>query len=122
MTAKIILVDDDRNNARLIKMLLEMDGFDVTICPNIPQAIESTTNETNAFVIDCHLAGGANGLDLLRAIRNGDTNASTEVPVIVTSGDYRQNSQSMASGANKFMLKPYPPTDLSEELNKLLGQ
>lgn len=119
---KIIVVDDDHTNSSLIKMLLELDGFSVEACEDQAKAEAVTTQETIAFVIDCHLARGKSGLDLLRAIRAGNTEAATDTAVIITSGDYRREEESMEAGANLFLLKPYPPNTLSEVIVDILAK
>jgi len=119
---QIIVVDDDNTNSSLIKMLLELDGFSVETCEDQSKAEKAAALDTKAFVIDCHLARGRSGLDLLRAVRAGETNAKKETAVIITSGDYRQEKESLESGANLFMLKPYPPNSLSETLTDLLAK
>ena len=120
--SKVIVVDDDNTNSSLIKMLLELDGFSVVTCEDQKRAESAASPDTKAFVIDCHLARGRSGLDLLRAIRSGETEANKETAVIVTSGDYRQEEESLESGANLFMLKPYPPDTLSQALTELLAR
>ena len=119
---QIIVVDDDNTNASLIKMLLELDGFSVATCEDQVNAEAAATSETQAFVVDCHLARGRSGLDLLRAIRAGKTNAPAETAVIVTSGDYRLEEESLKSGADLFLLKPYPPNTLSEVIGNILAE
>lgn len=118
---RIVVVDDDPSNSSLIKLLLEMDGHSVVTSPDIASAKTVADGSTDAFLIDYHLARGANGLDLLRDIRQGNTPASADSVVIVTSGDYRRETEARAAGANKFMLKPYPADALSQELSRLLA-
>lgn len=120
--SKIIVVDDDNTNSSLIKMLLELDGFSVVTCEDQIKAESAASLDTQAFVIDCHLARGRSGLDLLRAVRAGETKAKKDTAVIITSGDYRQEDESIESGANLFMLKPYPPNTLSEALAEMLAK
>lgn len=119
--ANIILIDDDRTNANLIKMLLEMDGFSVKVGPDLQQARALIQETTDAFIIDCNLARGDNGIDLLKEIRNGETPVAKNIPVIMTSGDDRRSREADESGATQFLLKPYSPSKLSEELSKLVG-
>jgi len=116
----IIFVDDDRTNTFLIKTILEMDGFEVTICPDVDRACEAAQNGVDAFVIDCNLANGDDGVALLKAIRSGRTAAELTIPVIVTSGDDRRCNDADKEGATQFLVKPYSPSILSEELNRLL--
>jgi two-component system chemotaxis response regulator CheY len=117
----IHLVDDDKTNANLIKLLLEMDGFKVLISPDLNHARNSLTPEIEGFIIDCNLSHGDNGIDLLRDIRSGRTPMPPNSPVIMTSGDDRRSQEAEASGATIFLLKPYSPSKLSEELKRLTG-
>lgn len=118
--SNIIVVDDDPTNITLTKLLLELDGYSVTTCFDITSAKASAGDGTDAFLIDCNLARGANGIDLLRDIRSGTTGAEEEVVVIITSGDYRREVEASEAGADMFLLKPYPPESLSDNLAKLL--
>lgn len=117
----VIVVDDDPTNTSLIKLLLEMDGFSVQTSADIAGALDLSRGNTDAFLIDCHLERGSNGLDLLKDIRMGGTAAASDTVVIVTSGDYRREVDAEVAGADLFLLKPYPPDTLSIKLNELLS-
>jgi two-component system chemotaxis response regulator CheY len=116
----IILVDDDRTNTVLLKRLLELDGFRVIVTPDVKRARDAAENGVDAFVIDCNLAQGDDGVDLLLAVRQGITRAPMDIPIIMTSGDDRRRSDANAAGASRFLIKPYSPSKLSKELNDLM--
>lgn len=78
-------------------------------------------SDTAAFVIDCNLARGASGIDILQTIRRGDTQAPANAIVIMTSGDHRLEEQTYTNGANQFLLKPYSPDVLSTNLQNFLA-
>lgn len=118
---RIIVVDDDQTNISLLKMLLEMDGFDVEACVDSIQAKQAAVGGVDAFLVDYNLAGGKNGLDLLRDIRAGQTSAAQNTLFIMASGDHRREAEAHAAGVDMFLLKPYSPTDLSEELGRLIA-
>jgi len=118
---RIILVDDDRTNTTLISMLLEMDGFAVVACPDVERAQQAAVVGADAFIIDCNLAHGDDGIELLRSIRVGLTGADPEVPVIMTSGDDGRSGDAELTGATRFLVKPYSPGTLSTHLSELLG-
>ena len=117
----VILVDDDKSGTNLVKMLLEMDGFRVTVCPDSARAKKAATNGADAFIIDCNLSPGDDGVDLLKEIRAGSTNAPPEIPIMMISGDDRRFQAAEEAGATGFLLKPYSISALSEELNNLLA-
>lgn len=116
----IILVDDDRTNTVLLKRLLELDGFKVIVTPDVRRARDAAENGVDAFVIDCNLAQGDDGVDLLLAVRQGTTGAPIDIPIIMTSGDDRRMTDAEAAGASRFLIKPYSPSALSNELNELM--
>ena len=120
--SKIILVDDDRTNTTLIKRLLEMDGFTVLVCPDVQRAKEASLDGVDAFVVDCNLSYGDDGIDLLIAIRNGSTAAESSIPVIMTSGDDRRHAAAEQAGATRFLIKPYSPSVLSTQLSEMFPQ
>ena len=118
---RIIVVDDDQTNVSLLKMLLELDGFQVDACTTIEQAKTAAANGVQAFVLDVNLSRGTSGIDLLRDVRAGETAAATDTIVIMTSGDHRRQSECQNAGADQFLLKPYPPNALSGYINDLLS-
>jgi DNA-binding response OmpR family regulator len=119
--AKVIVVDDDPSATMLIRMLLELEGFEVTTSFDRSSAIEAATPETATFIIDFNLGYGGNGADLIRAIRAGTTGAPSTVPTILVSGDQRVEQEALAAGANVFLLKPYSPSHLSETVHRLIA-
>ncbi|PID84914.1 MAG: hypothetical protein CSA11_01070 [Chloroflexi bacterium] len=118
----VILVDDDMTNTSLMQMLLEFEGYRVIACRNVQEAKIAAADGADAFVIDCHLAGGISGLSLLRDIRAGETAVSPNTVVIMASGDSRLEVESLESEADRFLLKPFPPNDLSGELEKFIAE
>ena len=117
----LIIVDDDRTNTQLVQILLEMDGFKVIACPDSARARAAATDGIDAFVIDCNLSQGEDGIELLRAIRSGKTGAPHTIPVIITSGDDRRQYEATENDATLFLLKPYSASFLAEELGRLLN-
>lgn len=119
---RIALVDDDRVNTQLIQILLEEDGFDVVICPDLARIEEAAQEGLDLLMIDVHLARGEDGLALLQAIRAGQTAAPADIPVVITSGDDRRQEEARLAGASDFWLKPYSPSRLSDKLADLISQ
>jgi CheY-like chemotaxis protein len=113
-----MLVDDDRTITSLLQTLLELDGYTVTTVPRgdlvIPKALEF---QPDVIVMDVHI-GDADGLDVLRSLRQHADLQS--LPVIMSSGMDLED-QCKAAGATAFILKPYPPDQLSEAIQKVLS-
>lgn len=120
--AQIIVVDDDPTNSTLTKMILEMDGYQVAACLDAKEAEAAITTATQLFVIDVNLARGLSGIDLLRSIRQNQSQVPPDTIVIMTSGDHRREFECRQAGANEFFLKPYTPNILSDHIQKLLSK
>ncbi len=114
---KILIVDDDRTTARLLVTLFELEGFAVVANPR-PDAVRATAREQHpdALLVDCHLAD-RDGLDVLREMR-ADPEFRT-LPIVMTSGLDR-SAECMRNGANAFVLKPFPPSELIETVRRVL--
>ncbi|MCC7361075.1 MAG: response regulator [Anaerolineales bacterium] len=117
MAKKVLVVDDDRTMNTLLKTLLELDGFAVVMASRgevvLPLALEE---RPDAVLMDVRIAE-ADGLDLLRQMRRHPE--LNTLPVIMCSGmDLEQ--ESLIAGADAFILKPYPPEQLTSTLKKVL--
>jgi DNA-binding response OmpR family regulator len=120
--AKVIVVDDDPSATMLIRVLLEMEGYEVVTSFDRRSAIDAASAETATFIIDFNLGYGGNGLDLIRTIRQGKTGAPSAVPTILMSGDQRVEEEALAAGADVFLLKPYAPSALTETIHRLIAE
>ncbi len=108
---KIMLVEDDHTMRSLLKTLLEMEGFTVLFGAGHAENLfeELRREKPELVVMDVHLAGGVNGIDLLNSIREDPDLKHTRI--IMTSGmDYRTDS--LKAGADAFLQKPYMVEDL----------
>jgi DNA-binding response OmpR family regulator len=119
--SKVLLVEDDPTMFSLLSTLLSMEGFDVYRAeedsePGIIHAVRQSNPDL--VLMDVNLRQ-ANGLDILRRLR-ADV-SSPKVRVIISSGmDYTVECRQ--AGADCFMLKPYMPDDLVQEIRDLLAQ
>lgn len=116
--AKVMIVDDDQTTVSLLKMLLELDDFEVeTVALGanvIPQAEQF---HPDIFLMDYHLTD-THGVDVLRDIRQHTTFST--IPVIIASG-MDVEDEVMQAGANKFLVKPFEPSELPILFNQLIN-
>ena len=118
MPKKVMIVDDDRTMNSLLKTLLELDGFAVVLAPRGEIVLSTALKEKpDAILMDVHIAD-TDGLELLRQLRQNP--ALKAIPVVMSSGmDVEDGAK--AAGATAFILKPYPPEQLSAVLKKVLS-
>lgn len=107
---RIGVIDDDSATRSLVKMLLELEGFQVfdlsTDIDEILQSIERL--RIQALFIDVHLHNQS-GLDIVKTIRSH--HQFSTVKILMTSG-MEVEDKCMAVGADGFLLKPFMPAQL----------
>ena len=116
---KVMVVDDDRTMVTLLRTLLELDGYQVVQPKNAASVLESIAAERPDLVLMDVFLKAHDGIDLVRGLRKLPELAQT--PVVMTSG-MDVSEQSLAAGANSFMLKPYDPDVLLQTIRSQLGQ
>jgi CheY-like chemotaxis protein len=111
---KILLADDDYTMVALLKTLLGMEGYRVaTLMDKSGDLLENIRLEKpDTLLIDIFL-GDRNGLDIVRQVRQSPD--FDHIKIILTSG-IDKTKESLAAGADGFLLKPYMPDQLLDLL------
>jgi two-component system alkaline phosphatase synthesis response regulator PhoP len=113
-----MLVDDDESILKLLKMLLVLEGFEVTTALRGALGLElAQQTPPDLFMVDYHL-NDMSALDFMVAVQN-DAVLSQKPLVVVSGRDVEQRV--LAAGATAFFLKPYDPTQLIADLRALLA-
>jgi two-component system nitrogen regulation response regulator NtrX len=103
-TRHVVVVDDEPNIGRSLRLILEGEGYRVTTCESIAAFhAERRKGRADLYLIDLRLPDG-NGIDLLRSIR--ETESSTPVVLISGHGSIRDAVDATRSGAFDFLEKP----------------
>ncbi len=114
---RIMLIEDDPTMVLLLKLLLEMEGYEVSLYGDATQAAALSAmlaEPPDLILLDINLQR-MNGLELLKQMRlDARLNA---VKVVMTSG-YDSSDTCLKAGANAFLLKPYMPDDLIGQIKK----
>src|SRR2546425_647726 len=101
---RILIVDDEENIGRSLRLILEREGYTVSVCGSAAQFhAHPDVRRADAFLFDVRLPDG-NGIDLLRAIRQGENGA----PAIMISGHgtIADAVEATRAGAFDFLEKP----------------
>ena len=116
MKKKILLVEDDVSISRLLKTLLEIEGFEVSTSDGDVKKVPEMLGQfqPDFLILDYHLKKYT-GIDVLRLLKKG---GSIPRPfILVTSGEDRRE-QCFQEGADGFLLKPYMPSEMIDWLRE----
>ncbi len=116
MTNKVLLIEDDRTMLTLLGTLLRLEGYEILRLESEESLDEIIAylreNKPDLILLDVNLRK-VNGFDVLRTLRRDRELQHTRV--IMTSGmDYSERCKK--EGADGFILKPYMPEDLIEQI------
>ena len=113
---KVLLIEDDPTMLSLLETLLEIEGFEVKIVNDYSSILEHVESESPDLVLmDVHLKE-IDGLEVLASLKK-DQNLE-KIKVIMASGlDYK--NQSIQTGANDFIQKPFMPDELVSKIKRL---
>src|SRR5437667_5063612 len=101
---RILIVDDEENIGRSLRLILEREGYTVSVCGSAAQfQAHPDVRRADAFLFDVRLPDG-NGIDLLRSLRQSENGA----PAIMISGHgtIAEAVEATRAGAFDFLEKP----------------
>jgi two-component system nitrogen regulation response regulator NtrX len=100
----ILIVDDEPNIGRSLRLILEGEGYSVTVCESVAK-FHAQRHQARAdlYLLDVRLPDG-NGIDLLRSLRQSDD--ATPAVMISGHGTIRDAVEATRSGAFDFLEKP----------------
>lgn len=113
----ILVIDDEIQAQRLLRLNLEPLGYRIVIQGRCEGAIEAIEiHQPDLILLDLKLSDG-NGFDLCYRIRD-----VSNVPIIILSG-YSQISdkaRAFSAGADDYLVKPYDPMELAARIQAIL--
>jgi two-component system, NtrC family, nitrogen regulation response regulator NtrX len=101
---RILIVDDEENIGRSLRMILEREGYAVNVCKSVAEFTRHPdAGRADAYLLDMKLPDGS-GIDLLKAVKQNGANA----PAVMISGHgtIADAVEATRAGAFDFLEKP----------------
>jgi CheY-like chemotaxis protein len=120
MSPRVLVVDDDPQVLRLMRVNLEMEGYDVVSAPDGAEALEAIINERPDVVVCDVMMPGIDGLTVLRNLRSNPR--TSKIPFVVVSAKAQRSDVKAAldMGADRYITKPFDPQELLDAVEHLL--
>ena len=112
----ILVIDDDREMIRLLKKVLEREGYIVETAVNGVQGLLLVREKTYDLVITDLKMPGMSGLELMQRVRS--ILPDQKIILITAYSDVNNYIHAMGSGAFEFMNKPIKMRDLKVVVHK----
>ena len=113
----ILVVDDDSMYTTMLRIILEGNGYTVTMIESAVRALDSLDfNEYDLILLDVVMPD-VDGLDLCRRIR-----ATSRVPILFVTvrSDMSDRKLGLRAGADDYLAKPFDPQELLARIRALL--
>jgi two-component system, OmpR family, KDP operon response regulator KdpE len=110
---RVLVVDDERQILRALKVILRDAGYDVVEATTVEEALDrAAVRPPDAAIIDLVLPDGS-GVDLCRRLRDWST-----MPILVLSaiGEEDAKVEALEAGADDYVTKPFGPRELVARL------
>jgi two-component system KDP operon response regulator KdpE len=118
LDAKILVVEDEARLVRLIRAVLETQGYKVTVAPTGERALDAVALEMPDLVLlDLRLPGGMDGFEICRRIRE-----FSMVPVVMLTASAREEEKlaGFDAGADDYITKPFSARELLARVQAVL--
>jgi CheY-like chemotaxis protein len=120
--SKVLLVEDEEQLRRVMKDLLERDGYVVTEAKDGIQALDQVDRHApDIIVLDLNLPG-LDGYSVLQQLRSRPATRGIPVMVLTAKGDEDNEVRVFELGADDFITKPFRARALSARLEAVLGR
>ena len=115
---KILLVEDDNANAKLVAKLLNSEGYSVDTATTAKEAQKSLDTAHYALIVlDWNLPDGC-GYALLLEVR--ELGIDSQVLMLSANSEIEHRVQALNGGADDYLCKPYSQIELLARINSLL--
>jgi DNA-binding response OmpR family regulator len=113
----VLIVEDDRNTAALIKTYLEKEGFQTVVVFDGEEALEMIKTSNPGFVILDIMLPKMDGWEVCRRLRS-----FSDVPVLMLTAREEEIDRvlGLSLGADDYVVKPFSPRELLERVKAIL--
>lgn len=121
MSAKILIVEDERDLAEIVKAKLSDAGYRVAVLTDPTRAF-SVIKEKGVDLVICDvMMPKLSGYELCRAIRKDPQIYATPVLMLSAMGEPQEIQHALEQGANGYLVKPFNLGRLFQEVKDLLA-
>lgn len=115
--SKVLVVDDDINIVKLIKLYLEKEDYEVVTANNGREALEIYNREDPSIIVLDIMMPELDGNAVCREIRK-----TSNVPIIMLTakGETFDKVLSLELGADDYIVKPFDPKELTARIKAIL--
>jgi pilus assembly protein CpaE len=120
---KILVVDDDPNVQRLLRVTLKQEGFDVVVAGDGAEGLKMWETEEPALILLDVTLSKLDGYEVATKIREAE-GTTGHVPIIMLTAEkeVEQKVRGLRAGADDYLVKPFHQAELLARMKSLLAR
>ncbi|WP_322802327.1 response regulator transcription factor [Thermoflexus sp.] len=120
--ARILIAEDERDIRELIVFTLEFGGFQVIAATNGEEAVElARQHRPDLIILDVRMPR-MTGYEACRILKSQEETRAIPVVFLSAKGQEAEIRQGMEAGADAYILKPFAPDELIQQVQALLNR
>ncbi len=116
----VLVVEDDRSAAEILRMRLEAQNFEVHCARNGHEALKVVECKSLVLVVLDIMMPGMNGTDVCDVLRHDARTHAIPIIVVTAFDDFRTRKECERLGANLFLTKPLNGKLFDHKVRELL--
>ncbi len=122
MPQKILIADDDVETLRLIGLMLQRQGFEISAASNGAQALEMCHNSLPDLIILDVMMPDMDGYQVTRQLRQDAGTADIPILMFTAKSQVEDKVTGYEAGVDEYITKPIHPAELVARVKALLSR
>lgn len=122
MAEKILIVDDDLDTLRLVGLMLQRQGYQISAATNGQQGLEKAFDEDPDLILLDVMMPDMDGYEVTRRLRQNPSTAETPILMFTAKSQLDDKVIGFEVGVNDYLTKPTHPSELQARVKTLLAR
>jgi len=122
MSEKILIIDDDLDTLRLVGLMLQRQGYQISAATNGQQGLEKAFEEDPDLILLDVMMPDMDGYEVTRRLRQNPSTLQTPILMFTAKTQLDDKVIGFEVGANDYLTKPTHPSELQARVRTLLAR
>jgi pilus assembly protein CpaE len=122
MAEKILIIDDDLDTLRLVGLMLQRQGYQISAATNGQQGLDKAFEEDPDLILLDVMMPDLDGYEVTRRLRQNPSTVETPILMFTAKTQLDDKVVGFEVGANDYLTKPTHPTELQARVKALLAR
>jgi CheY-like chemotaxis protein/MinD-like ATPase involved in chromosome partitioning or flagellar assembly len=122
MSEKILIIDDDLDTLRLVGLMLQRQGYQISAATNGQQGLDKALDEDPDLILLDIMMPDMDGYEVTRRLRRNPSTMETPILMFTAKTQLDDKVIGFEVGANDYLTKPTHPSELQARVKTLLSR